>query len=165
MTKTKEHTGWQSIKLGGWVGLTYVALVLGYNLAFWRGVASALCEIGFLSCISTELENMWQTDNFFVTLEVYVLKNKGFSHTGRGVLFIYWTAVSTDKLTQAPGFLLFKIHGSFTDTSLSEGNTTALLRLQPQQQWLCSVQLLNNRRKNKNTKVFMSSPSSLFPPV
>lgn len=34
ITKTKEHMGWQDFKLGGWVGLTYVALVLSYNLAF-----------------------------------------------------------------------------------------------------------------------------------
>lgn len=34
ITKTKEHMGWQDFKLGGWAGLTYVALVLGYNLAF-----------------------------------------------------------------------------------------------------------------------------------
>lgn len=35
VTKTMKHMGWQDFKLGGWVGLTHVALVLGYNLAFW----------------------------------------------------------------------------------------------------------------------------------
>lgn len=34
VTKTMKHMGWQDFKLGGWVGLTHVALVLGYNLAF-----------------------------------------------------------------------------------------------------------------------------------
>ena len=34
VTKTMEHMGWQDFKLCGWVGLTYVASVLGYNLAF-----------------------------------------------------------------------------------------------------------------------------------
>lgn len=32
--KQKEPTPWLDFKLGGWVGLTYVALALGYNLAF-----------------------------------------------------------------------------------------------------------------------------------
>lgn len=34
-SKTREHMGWQDFKLGGRVGLTSVALVLSYNLAFW----------------------------------------------------------------------------------------------------------------------------------
>lgn len=95
------------LQIGGWVSLTYVALVLGYNLAFWLAWNGQCSLWNWISLLYQH--RAWK----YVPMRQlvcdtgsiqYTLKKKEFSHSGHSVLFIYWTVVSTDKLTDcAPG--------------------------------------------------------------